>query len=171
MRDCFTMGELDTHQGLSRPLRRAMICEDMLQMYKNNFPKILEEFPFCVEYVGEKAVDTGDVCRDTFSLFWEKAYLQHFDGERLLIPAVNLNTELTTLTLLGSILSHGYMVCGYLPIRIAFPVIAAILLGPELRLMRILLNSLIDYFSSYEASILWEVVTKAEFLHHSRAKF
>ena len=158
------MDDLDTHQGLSRPLRRDMICEDMLQMYKNDLPKLLEEFPFRVEYVGEKAVDTGGVCRDAFSLFWEKAYLQHFDGERLLIPAVNPNTELSTLTLLGSVLSHGYMVCGYLPIRIAFPVIAAILLGPETKINdTILLDSLIDYVSSYEASILREAVSKTNF--------
>ena len=164
MRDCFMMDDLDTHQGLSRPLRREMICEYMLQMYKNDLPKILKEFPFRVEYVGEKAVDTGGVCRDAFSLFWEKAYLQHFDGERLLIPAVNPNTELSTLTLLGSVLSHGHMVCGYLPIRIAFPVIAAILLGPETNISdTILLNSLIDYVSSYEASILRESVSKADF--------
>ena len=141
-----------------------MICEDMLQMYKNDLPKILEEFPFRVEYVGEKAVVTGGVCRDAFSLFWEKAYLQHFDGERLLIPAVNPNTELSNLTLLGTVLSHGYMVCGYLPIRIAFPVIAAILLGPEAKInCTILLDSLIDYVSLYEASILWEAVSKADF--------
>ena len=158
------MDNLDTHQGLSRPLRREMICEDMLQMYRNDFTKVLEEFPFRVEYVGEKAVDTGGVCRDAFSLFWEKAYLQHFDGERLLIPSVNANTELSTLTLLGSVLSHGYMVCGYLPIRIAFPIIAAILLGPETKISdTILLNSLIDYLSSYEASILREAVNTTDF--------
>lgn len=158
------MDELDTHQGLSRPIRREMICEDMLRMYKSDLPKMLEEFPFRLQYEGEKAVDTGGVCRDAFSLFWEKAYLQHFDGERLLIPAVNPNTELTTLTLIGSVLSHGYMVCGYLPIRIAFPILAAILLGPEININdTILLNSLIDYVSSYEASILRESVSKTEF--------
>ena len=158
------MDDLNTHQGLSRPLRREMICEDMLQMYKNDHPKLLEEFPFRVQYVWEKAVDTGGVCRDAFSLFWKKAYLQYFDGESLLIPAVNPNTDLSTLTLLGSVLSHGYMVCGYLPIRIAFPIIAAILLGPETNINNtILLNSLIDYVSSYEAGILREAVSKADF--------
>lgn len=39
---------------------------------------ILEEYPFRVQYENELAVDTGGVCRDLFSAFWEEAYLKSF---------------------------------------------------------------------------------------------
>ena len=41
------------------------------------------------------------------------------------MPAVNPNTDLKILLLLGKILVHGFMVCGFLPVRLAFPVICS----------------------------------------------
>ena len=74
-------------------------------------------------------IATGGVSRDIFSAFWDKAYLKHFDGETLLVPAVHPNTELTTFPVLGTVLFHGFMVSGFLPVRIAFPVLALVLCG------------------------------------------
>ena len=82
-------------------------------MHRENSAQILGEYPFCVRFDGEKAVDTGGVCRDMYSSFWESTCLRHFDGENLLIPAVNPNTEMSTLPLLGTILAHGY-ICRYM---------------------------------------------------------
>ena len=59
-------------------------------------------------------MDIGGVCRDLFSAFWEDSYVKNFDGEKLLVPAVHLNT------LHGTILSHGFMVCGFMPIASPF---------------------------------------------------
>jgi len=56
-----------------------------------------------------------------------------------LVPAVGPGRENATLKVLGTILSHGYMVCGYLPIRVAFPVIAAALNGPDVSISDALL--------------------------------
>jgi len=160
MRLRFMMDELDTHHGQTRPIHRTAVVEDVMEMYKSHLPAILEEFPFVVEYIGERAVDTGGVCREMFSQFWGKTYLVYFDGESLLVPAVNPNTELSTLPLLGTIISHGFMVCGYLPIRIAFPVVAAILLGPEVKISdAILLESLVEYVSSFDRQILHEALS------------
>jgi len=100
-------------------------------MYGNNLLILAEECPLQIMHIGEKALG---VSRDKYSAFWEIAYVKHFDGERLLVPAVNSTTDLTILPLLGAILCHGYMVCGYLPIRIAFPVIAAVLCGPNVEI-------------------------------------
>lgn len=97
----------------------------------------------------------GCVCRDMFSSFWEEAYLKNFDGESLLIPAVHPNTDMATFPILGTVLSHGFMVCGYLPVRIAFPVIAATLCGPSVKIPdAIILESFIDYLTTHESSIL-----------------
>ena len=50
-----------------------------------NLYDILKEFPFRIRYEDERAVDTGGVCRDMFSAFWEEAHRKHFDGEKLLV--------------------------------------------------------------------------------------
>ena len=73
-------------------------------------------------------MDTGGVSRDMFSAFWKEAYVLHFDGETLLVPAVHPNSDVSTFPVLGTIIAHGFMVC---PIRIAFPVLAMILCGTD----------------------------------------
>ena len=39
-------------------------------------------------------------------------------------PAVHSNSDVSTFPVLGSIIAHDFMVCGFLPFRIAFPVLA-----------------------------------------------
>ena len=61
-----------------------------------------------------------------FSAFWEQAYLQPFEGATILIPLLHHKTD----TVFGRILSHGYLVTGFLPIRIALPTLVCMLLVP-----------------------------------------
>ena len=76
--------------------------------------------------------------------FWEAAYERVFNGSTLLasvqkssqlrqqlscrqsLPQVNF----MIFPLLGAILSHDFLVSGFLPLRIAFPVLASLLIGP-----------------------------------------
>lgn len=156
------MDELDTHHGLPREIRRDHLYDDVIATYREN-PEVLCEFPFRVSYEKELAVDTGGVCRDMYSAFWNEAYLKHFDGESLLVPAVHPNTNLAVLPILGTIISHGFMVSGFLPIRVAFPVLAAVLCGTDVKLPDVILvESFVDYLSSYESSILREAVHFAQ---------
>ena len=142
----------NTHQGLGTALRRDHVYDDFIETYQDNLEDILKEFPFRVCYIKEKAVDIGRVCRDLFSAFWEDSYVKNFDGEKLLVPAVRPNTDMAILRLHGTILSHGFMVCGFLPIHIAFPVLAATFFGPEVEVPdSIILDSFIDYSVSYGA--------------------
>ena len=98
-----------------------------------------------------------------FSAFWDEAYLKHFDGERLLVPSVRPGTDMSELKLLGTILSHGFMVCGFLPIRIAFPVVVATLLGPNVEIPDIiLLESFVDFLSSHDSTILKDAVLQVQ---------
>ena len=92
-------------------------------MYREHKEELFGEFPLRIKYRFENAVDTGGVCRDMFSAFWEEAYIE-FEGEWLVIPSVRPGVDI------GTILIHGFMVCGFLPVRLAFPVVAAVLLGP-----------------------------------------
>ena len=72
---------LDTHQGMPRPVHRQHIYSDVMETYGENLNEVLVEFPFRIRYEDELAVDTGGVCRDMYSAFWNEAYIQHFEGE------------------------------------------------------------------------------------------
>ena len=97
-------------------------------MELSNNPDIVMQHPFRVHFEGEMGIDTGGLTREAFSAFWEKAYFKHFDGSPLLRPVMYAGLNDLTLQTLGRILSVGYLTCGFLPIRIAFPTLAAILL-------------------------------------------
>ena len=93
--------------GTPRPVNRENIYNDVIEMYQENIVDVLEEFPFQIQYEKERAVDTGGVCRDVFSPFCEEAYmyLKHFDGEKLLVPAIQRY---------GNISYSWYYICTWL---------------------------------------------------------
>ena len=143
------MSGLKTRAGSPWCICRSHIYDDVIKIHKENKEKILGEYPFRVRFDGEMAVDMGGICRDMYSSFWESAYLRHFDGENLLIPAVNPITNMATLPLLGTILAHGYMVAGYLPIRVAFPVLPTVLCSPSEEITEfVLVQSFINYLAT-----------------------
>ena len=75
------------------------------------------------------------------------------------MPAVNPNTELLILPVLGKILVHRFKVCGFLPVQLAFPVIAAILCGPNVELSNdVYLESLLDFMSTHDSSLIHEAL-------------
>ncbi len=90
-----------------------------------------------------------------FSAFWEEAFKQFFDGQSLMTPVIHPHTDMTCLPTLGRILSHGYLVSGFLPIRIAFPVLASILLGQSTEVPKgILLDAFADSLCTFEAKVI-----------------
>lgn len=121
---------------------------------------VLAEFPLRIKFAGELAVDGGGVCRDMFSAYWEEAYKHFFEGNSLLTPALHAHVAMTALPGVGTVLSHGYLVSGFLPTRVAFPVLAAILLGPTVEVpSAILVETFADSLSSVEASIMKEALS------------
>ena len=131
LRNQFMLDTLDTHHSYRPwPIRRTNVYSDVVETYQENISDILQEYPFRIRYEDEQAVDTGGVCRDMFSSLWKQAYINNFDGESLLIPAIHSDTDMATFPVLGTVLSHGFMVCGYLPVRIAFCVLATVLCYP-----------------------------------------
>ena len=80
------------------------------------------------------------------------------------MPAVNPNTNLQILLLLGKILVHGFIVCDFLPVHLAFLVIAAILHGPNMVLSDdVYLESLLDYISTHDISSIREALREKAF--------
>lgn len=144
------MKPLPVSRGLTHVIKRTNIFQEMCALFKQM--NILNEFPFRVRFAGEQAVDTGGVSRDMFSSFWDEAFQQFFDGQTLMVPVV---TDMSALPLLGTIISHGYLVSGFLPVRIAFPVLAGILLGANVDIPdHVLLDTWNEYLCTYEAALI-----------------
>ena len=59
---------------------------------------------------------------------WKVAYQNVFDGGSLLTPLVSSDIDMSVRPTIGTIISHRYLACGFIPVRIAFPSLAAILL-------------------------------------------
>ena len=55
------------------------------------------------------------------------------------------------------------MVCGFLPVRIAFPVLATVLGGPSVKIPdAILLDSFTDYLAPYDGLLLCDSIAQSE---------
>ena len=154
---------LDTHHGLPHLISRENMYEDSIALYANNLPTMVQEYPFRIKYENEMGVDTGGVSRDFFSGFWEIAYVKDFDGGSTYIPSVHPHTDLSHYVVLGSILAHGFMSSGFLPNRLAFPVLAHTLLGCDISIPdAIIIESFIDFVSTYENSIFREALMSSQ---------
>ena len=155
---CQFIQSLAVRRGQTHVIRRNYTYDDVLDLYKRE--ETLSDFPLRVCFTGEMAIDIGGVCRDMFSAFWEATYTRLFDGGNLLVPALHALRDVETLQLLGRILSHGYLVTGFLPVRIAFPALCSILLTPVVSIPdSILFNTFVDNISSYDASVIKEALT------------
>ena len=81
-------------------------------------------------------------------------YAHLFDGSSLLVPMISPQHNSSAWPVLGGILSHAYLACGFLPVRVALPCLVGILCGlsvvvpPEGLCMAFL-----DYIFATESSI------------------
>ena len=142
--------------GSPHLISRSNIYNDVLKLY-SNFDRLANEYPFHIAFNDEEALDTGGVSRDMFSGFWKSTCDRFFDGSGSLVPATHPNVDMGALPIIGTVLSHGYIVSGFLPVQVSFPVIAAILLGPTITIEdSLLIKSFIGHLNYYDASILKE---------------
>ena len=100
-----------------------------------------------------------------FSAFYE-AYQKHFEGTSLVTPVVHPGTDSSSLPVLGCAISHGYVVSGTLPIRIAFPTLAAMLLPHSQLPDEVRINTLIDSLSVYDTMLLSKLLIKFKISFH-----
>ena len=145
---------LSMQHGLTHWVNRSCIYDSVIDLYKRQAEQIMGEFPFRVHFRNEKAIDTGGVARDMFSAFYEVTYMKLFDGATLLKPVIRPRMDTSVLPWLGTIMSHAYLVCGILPVRIAFPCLAAILLQQGVEYPEaILVEAFVNSQSVHDASI------------------
>ena len=108
-----------------------------------------------ISFEGESAIDTGGVFREMLSAFWEVAYSRCCDGDTLLVLLLHPGSDTNLFRKLGRILSHGYLQCGFLPLRIAFPTLAVMLLGTGVCIPNsFLVSTFVDSLNGYEQSLL-----------------
>ena len=126
--------------------------------------KVLEEFLLCIKLANEPAFDTGGVCRNLFSGFWEEAYLRFFDGSSLVTPIVQANVDMVSLSMLGRILSHGFwLLVTYQFKYTAFPILACILKGPAIDIPpQIMVQTFAESLCLHETSIVKEALEKSD---------
>ena len=140
------MNSIDTIEGDKTVVTRSNIYSDVLTLYQCGFA---QQYPIIVEFKGEKAVDCGGVSKEMYSSFWEQAYLKLFDGDKVLTPL--LHSSESDFNSLGKVISHGYMVSGHLPVRIALPTLMMMILGPLTRIPPdILIDAFLEFVSSNE---------------------
>lgn len=141
-------------------VKRSTVYDDVIALLSHE--SVLNEFPLRIKFSGEIGYDTGGVCRDMISAFWEEAYKKFFDGSCLLTPVLHPHVDMTVLPSVGTVLSHGYLVSGFLPTRVIFPALAYILLGTEVEVpSAILVETLADSLSAFEASVIKNALIKS----------
>lgn len=142
-------------------IQRSSLYEDVLKLYSDE--SVVYSYPLRIAFIDEMAIDLGGVCRDMFAGFWEIAYSNLFDGSNLLTPVMHPQTDTGVLCLLGRILSHGYLVCGCLPVRVAFPTLIAMIKGPGVVVSdQIIINTFPDSLSIYEAGVINQALRRLD---------
>ena len=72
---------------------------------------------------------------------------------------LSIHTDISVFPVLGTVLSHGFLVSNFLPLRIVFPTLAAVLLGPTVLIPdSILVDTFADYLSTYESAFIRDMV-------------
>ena len=130
-REVFLSG-LSSRCGVAHQIRRSDLPAAVIALYKEKLPEILLENPFHVHFVGEKGFDGGGVGRDMFSAFFEEIYRVFFN---LLTPIVGPGMDVSTSSIIVTVISHAYIACGLLPTCIAFPSLACCLLGQSVNII------------------------------------
>lgn len=150
----------------SHTIRRSSLFEDVVKLFSNDV-----EYPLRIHFENERAVDQGGVSRDMLSGFWEQAYTQIFDGCTLLTPVIHPQSDMQVFPVIGRILSYGYLACSFVPLRIAFPTLLCLLLGPTTAVAdSVLLETFPDCLSNYECAIIKEAVNSVSFSQSLKTK-
>lgn len=135
-------------------VNRDSIFQSVITLYTEN-SDILQEYPFGVHFSGERALDIGGVTRDMFSAFFQESYKHLFDGVSLLIPALHPSVDMAAFRTMGTVISHAYLTSGILPIRVAFPCLASMLLGTSSEIPQSqLVAAFTEMLSVHDASVV-----------------
>jgi len=141
------MLSINNQKKKAHHLCRDYVCNDLLKLYSVE-REIAMQYPLKIEFKDEIAFDAGGVSRDAFSPFLTK-HMNIFLMAPCSLPhsLCCLNAHIS---ILGTVISHAYLSAGVFPTRIAFPCLAAALLGsnvyiPDSIMLEYFLGSLSTY--------------------------
>ena len=122
--------------------------QDMLKLYKD---KSITKSILNVSFINEAAVDLNGVKREAFTLFWEKAMLLYFNGTTSYVPRISPSIDESIYTILGRIITHGYVMVGVFPTSISKIFFTALVAGKETLTDNDFLEGYLDYVSEYDS--------------------
>ena len=155
---------LSLKEGVSHEVERVNIYSSVMTLFTMNREVILQEYPLQIGFRGERAVDVGGVSREFFSAFYDAVYAKYCDGVSLLYPVVNPHVKTSELKTLGLVISCGYLLSAVLPVRIAFPTLAAILLAKSHDLPdHVMVDSFAGILSAHDSAVIQSACRKVEF--------
>ena len=153
--------EIQAAFGKEHYIECRKVYQDVHDLHRGN--EIINECPIYITFRGERAIDCGGIQRDMFSSFWEAAYNMLFEGSNLLTPMIHPQTDLAVFPIVGRILSHGYLVTGILPVRIALPTLLCMLLGPASPISKeLLFDTFLDFVSTEERKTMQQALAYKE---------
>ena len=154
---------LSLKEGLSHEVERANVYSSVMTLFTMNQDVILQEYPLMICFKGERAIDEGGVSRDLFSAFYDALYAKYCDGVSLLYPVINPHVKTSELRTLGLVISCGYLLCGVLPLRIAFPTLSAILLPKHHELPdHVMVDSFTGILSAHDSAVIQSACNQVE---------
>ena len=107
------MSLLNCHkQGIIHTIDRRALYQDVLSLYSERMEEVIGKYPFRVQFKDEIGVDLGGVSRDFFSAFFMEAYLTFL---MVLISYIHASVDMAIFSILGVIISHGYLTAGIFP--------------------------------------------------------
>ena len=56
-------------------VNRENVFESVTALYRDKREQIMGEYPLCVRFLNEKAIDVGGVSWDMFAAFYDKAFM------------------------------------------------------------------------------------------------
>lgn len=143
----------DTVASSKHVIDRSNISTEVCQLFASL--EVLEEYPLRISFLNEEGFDTGGLLRDMLSQFWEITLPMYFEGSNQVVPVIHAQTNMAQFTTLGKIISHGYLVSGVLPLQIAFPTLAGILLGAGVEVdSEVLISSFANSLNPIEAQLV-----------------
>ena len=130
------------------------IYESVLTLYSDE--EVALEYPLVIKFKDLDAIDAGGVQREMFTLFWDSWYTKCFEGGSVLAPILHAQVDYNSLVTIGRIMSHSYLACGILPIKINLPTLITIFIGVSNIPDDILLEAFMNYLSIKEQAIINE---------------
>ena len=97
-------------------IKRLTVYTDLLKIYETNVK--LTTLELRVKFNGETGIDGGGLTRELFPVFWKSAENIMCEGSSAKIPVLSPE-YVSHYFLLGKILSHGFILTGFLPIGLA----------------------------------------------------